>query len=63
MISKNQIKQISQLKQKKFREIEQKFIAEGIKVIQELIASDLKLIHIYSTEDFDFGVIFVIQEI
>ena len=56
MISKNQIKQISQLKQKKFREIEQKFIAEGIKVIQELIASDLKLIHIYSTEDFDFGV-------
>ena len=48
MISKNQIKQISQLKQKKFREIEQKFIAEGIKVIQELIASDLKLIHIYS---------------
>lgn len=56
MISKNQIKQISQLKQKKFREIEQKFFAEGIKVIQELIASDLKLIHIYTTEDLDFGV-------
>lgn len=56
MISKNQIKQISQLKQKKFREIDQKFIAEGIKVIQELIASDLKLVHIYVTEYFDFGV-------
>lgn len=55
MISKNQIKNISQLKQKKFREIEQKFIAEGVKVIQELIASDLNLIHIYTTEDFDFG--------
>ena len=56
MISKNQIKSISQLKQKKFREIEQKFIAEGVKVIQELVASDLKLVHIYTTEDLDFGV-------
>lgn len=56
MITKNQIKSIGQLKQKKFREIEQKFIAEGVKVIQELIASDLKLLQIYTTEDFDFGV-------
>lgn len=56
MISKNQIKNINQLKQKKFREVEQKFIAEGIKVIQELIASNLSLVHIYSTDDFDFGV-------
>ena len=56
MISKNQIKNISQLKQKKFREIEQKFIAEGVKVIQELVDSDLKLIHIYSTEEINFGV-------
>lgn len=56
MISKNQIKNISQLKQKKFREIEQKFIAEGIKVIQELVESNLKLVHIYSTEVINFGV-------
>jgi len=56
MLSKNQIKSISQLKQKKFREIEQKFIAEGVKVIQELVASKLKLVHIYTTEIFDFGV-------
>ena len=56
MLSKNQIKNISQLKQKKFRETEQLFIAEGVKVIQELVASSLKLVHIYSTESHDFGV-------
>lgn len=56
MISKNQIKSISQLKQKKFRESEKQFIAEGVKVIQELVASNLNLIHIYSTQIYDFGV-------
>jgi len=56
MLSKNQIKNINQLKQKKFRESEQQFIAEGVKVIQELVSSHLKLVHIYSTKEFDFGV-------
>lgn len=56
MLSKKQIKEISQLKQKKFRELDQQFIAEGIKVIQELVASELKLVHIYATENLDFGI-------
>lgn len=56
MISKNQIKIINQLKHKKNRESEQKFIAEGIKVIQELVASNLNLVHIYSTENINFGI-------
>lgn len=56
MLTKNQIKSISQLKQKKYREINQQFIAEGIKVIQELVASNLKLVHVYTTENFDFGI-------
>lgn len=56
MLSKNQIKNISQLKQKKFRESEKQFIAEGVKVIQELVDSSLKLIQIYATEFINFGV-------
>jgi len=55
MLSKNQIKNISQLKQKKFREVEQRFIAEGIKVIQELLASNLKLVQIYTTQNLNFN--------
>jgi TrmH family RNA methyltransferase len=54
MVSKNQIKLISSLQQKKYRIANQLFIAEGIKVIQELLQSNFELEHLYTTQnDFD----------
>lgn len=50
MVSKNQIKLISSLQQKKFRFANQLFFAEGVKVIQELLKSNFILEHLYSTE-------------
>ncbi|MEY3499952.1 MAG: hypothetical protein RL308_1621 [Bacteroidota bacterium] len=50
MVSKNQIKLISSLQQKKFRFANQLFIAEGVKVIQELLKSNFTLDHLYCTE-------------
>ncbi len=49
MVSKNQIKLISSLHQKKFRQLNQLFIAEGVKVIQELLDADFELEHLYVT--------------
>jgi TrmH family RNA methyltransferase len=51
MVSKNQIKLITSLVQKKNRIEHQLFIAEGIKVIQELFQSDFELVHLYSISD------------
>lgn len=51
MVSKNQIKLISGLHQKKYRTANQLFIAEGVKVIQELLNSDFVLEHLYVTAD------------
>ena len=54
MVSKNQIKLITSLQQKKFRNVEKMFIAEGIKVIQELLNSNFELQYLYTTlNDFD----------
>ena len=54
MLSKNQIKLITSLQQKKQRFANQLFFAEGIKVIQELVESNFELVHLYSTQnDFD----------
>lgn len=53
MLSKNQIKLISSLHQKKHRFANQLFFAEGVKVIQELVKSNFELEHLYTTlEDF-----------
>ncbi|PVX46307.1 TrmH family RNA methyltransferase [Flavobacterium sp. 103] len=53
MLSKNQIKLISSLQQKKHRFANQLFFAEGVKVIQELVKSNFELEHLYTTnEDF-----------
>lgn len=49
MVSKNQIKLISSLHQKKFRVAHQLFIAEGIKCIQELLQSSFELEQLYTT--------------
>lgn len=51
MVSKNQIKLISSLQQKKYRIANRLFIAEGIKVIQELLASNFELEHLYTTQN------------
>jgi len=50
MVSKKQIKLISSLHLKKNRIANQLFIAEGVKVIQELLKSNFILEHLYFTE-------------
>lgn len=50
MVSKNQIKRITGLHQKKFRNEQQLFIAEGFKVIQELFHSHYEIQEFYSTD-------------
>jgi TrmH family RNA methyltransferase len=50
MVSKNQIKFISSLHLKKNRIASQLFLAEGVKVIQELLNSNFILEHLYCTE-------------
>ncbi len=51
MVSKNQIKLITSLQQKKYRFANQLFFAEGIKVIQELLESNFELNHLYTTQN------------
>ncbi|WP_313808025.1 RNA methyltransferase [Flavobacterium sp.] len=51
MLSKNQIKLITSLQQKKFRKQHGLFLAEGIKVIQELLNSNFELQQLYVTDD------------
>ncbi len=50
MLSKNQIKLISSLKQKKFRQQHGLFVVEGKKAINELLQSALKPYALYTTE-------------
>ena len=50
MLSKNQVKLIHGLKKKKIRQSEQLFIAEGIKVVEELLRSRLKVRKLYFTD-------------
>src|SRR3970040_2578330 len=51
MVSKNQIKLITSLQQKKYRNTNKLFFAEGVKVIHELLQSNFELEHLYSTQD------------
>lgn len=51
MLSKNQIKLITSLQQKKQRIAHQLFFAEGIKVIQELVESKFELVHLFTTKN------------
>jgi TrmH family RNA methyltransferase len=51
MLSKNQIKGITSLQQKKYRLSHQLFFAEGIKVIQELLSSNFELDYLYTTKN------------
>jgi RNA methyltransferase, TrmH family len=51
MLSKNQIKRINSLKTKKFRDLEKQFIAEGTKLVTDLLNSRFKVREIYATTD------------
>lgn len=51
MISKNQIKLIKSLQQKKYRKLYQLFFAEGVKVIQELLNSNYELVELFTTQE------------
>lgn len=51
MFSKSQIKLITSLAQKKYRNKHNLFLAEGYKVISELLNSSLSLHALYTTED------------
>jgi len=52
MITKNQVKYIQSLGQKKWRDAEQVFIAEGPKLVNELlIAENCKIVQVYALEE------------
>ncbi|MAC63740.1 MAG: RNA methyltransferase [Zunongwangia sp.] len=50
MVSKSQIKLITSLGQKKYRQKNGLFVAEGIKVIRELLNSDFRLDKLFASE-------------
>ncbi|MEE3999839.1 RNA methyltransferase [Tenacibaculum sp. FZY0031] len=50
-LSKNNIKLITSLQQKKYRQKHQLFVAEGLKVVKELLASSLELEQLYTTDE------------
>ncbi len=51
MISRNQVKHIHSLKQKKFREIHRQFLAEGSKLVTDILESPYKIVTIYALAD------------
>ncbi|WP_308990532.1 RNA methyltransferase [Mariniflexile litorale] len=53
MLSKSQIKLITSLKQKKYRQQHGFFVVEGVKTIKELLRSRLELHALYTTESFN----------
>lgn len=55
-ISKNQLKTITSLSQKKYRQKHQLFIAEGIKVVNELLHSVFELETLFAVDDFETSI-------
>ena len=51
MLSKNEIKYIQSLSHKKTRDDERVFIAEGVKLVNELLQSDIAIKKIYATKE------------
>jgi TrmH family RNA methyltransferase len=51
MLSRNQVKHIQSLKQRKFRDIHRQFLAEGSKLILEILESPYKVVAIYALAD------------
>ena len=52
MLSKNQIKDITALHHKKYRREENLFIAEGEKVVSDLLKSGWRVLAVYGTQEF-----------
>ena len=52
MLSKNEYKLITSLTQKKYRQKEGLFIAEGAKLVNEILVSDFEIYKIYATDEF-----------
>ncbi|MGG6230223.1 TrmH family RNA methyltransferase [Tenacibaculum sp. SDUM215027] len=50
-LSKNNIKLITSLQQKKYRQKHRLFVAEGVKVVNELLASSLEVEELYTTDE------------
>ena len=55
MLSANRIKFVRSLQQKKFRNAENLFIAEGSKLVGEILSSSLRLSHVYHTSAWEGG--------
>lgn len=53
MLSRNQIKFIQSLKQKKFRLQHQFFVVEGEKLVNEFVNSDWQIVQIYATKEWE----------
>lgn len=51
-ISKNQIKLITSLQQKKYRQKHQLFVVEGVKVVEELLNSSFEVFQLFYTDAF-----------
>jgi TrmH family RNA methyltransferase len=52
MITKNQVKYIQSLGQKKWRDVEQVFVAEGPKLVNELLtATNCTVLHVYALKE------------
>src|ERR1051326_5377596 len=62
-MTNSQIKKIRQLHQKKFREEFKLFIAEGPKIVNELLNSDFRLNSIFYTKEFELNKLKVKGEI
>lgn len=64
MVSKNQIKLVKSLHQKKYRNLHNLFVAEGIKVVRELVNSDFKVNTIFSSDaEINLGTTDIIEHV
>lgn len=64
MLSKNQIKLINSLQQKKYRNKNNLFIVEGVKAVNEFLNSDFVAHKLFCTQDFEHGLLSTkIQEV
>lgn len=54
-LSKNHIKLITSLRQKKYRQKHKLFVAEGVKVIEELMNSSFEIEKLFATQDYTTG--------
>ena len=52
-LSKNHIKLITSLQQKKYRQKHKLFVAEGVKVVDELLNSTFKLEQLFATDEYN----------